>query len=114
MLFGDRFPFRYLVDDYGINYYAAFAGCSSETSASFKTVVFLSGKIDELGLSKVLVIENSGEQVAKTVIENTKNKNAEILTLDSMKSVTKKQIADGYTYLSVMEKNLEVLKAALN
>ena len=76
VLFGDRFPFRYLVDDYGINYYAAFAGCSSETSASFKTVVFLSGKIDELGLSKVLVIENSGEQVAKTVIENTKNKNA--------------------------------------
>ena len=114
VLFGDRFPFRYLVDDYGINYYAAFAGCSSETSASFKTVVFLSGKIDELGLSKVLVIENSGEQVAKTVIENTKNKNAEILTLDSMQSVTKKQIADGYTYLSVMEKNLEVLKAALN
>ena len=114
VLFGDRFPFRYLVDDYGINYYAAFAGCSSETSASFKTVVFLSGKIDELGLSKVLVIENSGEQVAKTVIENTKNKNAEILTLDSMQSVTKKQIADGYTYLSAMEKNLEVLKAALN
>ena len=114
VLFGDRFPFRYLFDDYGINYYAAFAGCSSETSASFKTVVFLSGKIDELGLSKVLVIENSGEQVAKTVIENTKNKNAEILTLDSMQSVTKKQIADGYTYLSAMEKNLEVLKAALN
>lgn len=114
VLFGDRFPFRYLVDDYGINYYAAFAGCSSETSASFKTVVFLSGKIDELGLSKVLVIENSGEQVAKTVIENTKNKNAGILTLDSMQSVTKKQIADGYTYLSAMQKNLDVLKAALN
>ena len=52
--------------------------------------------------------------MAKTVIENTKNKNAETLTLDSMQSVTKKQIADGYTYLSAMEKNLEVLKAALN
>ena len=47
-------------------------------------------------------------------VKYTKNKNAEILTLDSMQSVTKKQIADGYTYLSVMEKNLEVLKAALN
>lgn len=114
LLFGDRFPFRYLIDDYELNYYAAFAGCSSETNASFETVVFLSGKIDELGLNAILVIENSNEQVAKTIIENTKKKNAEILTLDSMQSVTEKDIAGGYTYLSSMQNNLEVLKKALN
>lgn len=89
-------------------------GAVRKPPQALKRSFFYPGKIDELGLSKVLVIENSGEQVAKTVIENTKNKNAEILTQDSMQSVTKKQIADGYTYLSAMEKNLEVLKAALN
>lgn len=114
VLFGDRFPFRYLIDDYGIKYYAAFAGCSSETNASFETVVFLAGKVDELGLDSVLVIENSGEQVAKTVIENTKNKNAAILILDSMQSVTAKDMEQGYTYLSAMQKNLEVFRTALN
>lgn len=114
VLFGDRFPFRYLIDDYQLNYYAAFAGCSSETNASFETVVFLSGKMDELGLNSILVIENSDQQVAKTIIENTKKKNAEILILDSMQSVTEKDIAGGYTYLSSMQNNLEVLKKALN
>lgn len=114
VLFGDRFPFRYLIDDYQLNYYAAFAGCSSETNASFGTIVFLSGKIDELGLNAVLVIENSGEQVAETIIENTKNKNAQIFILDSMQSVTARNIADGYTYLSAMQRNLEVLQNALN
>lgn len=114
VLFGDRFPFRYLIDDYQLNYYAAFAGCSSETNASFETVVFLSDKMDELGLNSILVIENSDQQVAKTIIENTKKKNAEILILDSMQSVTEKDIAGGYTYLSSMQNNLEVLKKALN
>lgn len=114
ILFADRFPFRYLVDDYNINYYAAFAGCSSETSASFKTVVFLSEKIDELELNDVLVIENSTDQVAKTVIANTKNRTAQIHTLDSMQSVTKSKIDNGYTYLSVMKQNFEVLYTALN
>lgn len=114
ILFADRFPFRYLVDDYEIDYYAAFAGCSSETSASFKTIVFLSEKIDELGLDSILVIENSGEQVAKTITANVKNKNTKILTLDSMQSVTKSKIDNGYTYLSVMQQNFEVLCTALN
>lgn len=114
VLFADRFPFRYLIDDYDLNYYAAFAGCSSETGASFETVVYLSGKVDELGLNSVLVIENSGEQVANTVIGNTQNKNVRILVLDSMQSVTSKEIKEGCTYIGIMQNNLEILSMALN
>lgn len=114
VLFGDRFPFRYLVDDYGIDYYAAFVGCSAETEASFGTITFLSGKVDELSLSHLLVIESSDKKIAETIINNTKSKNQDILVLDSMQSTTSKDIANGVTYLSIIEKNLEVLKNALN
>ena len=113
VLFGDRFPFRYLVDDYGISYYAAFVGCSAETEASFETVTFLSGKVDELQLPAVMVIENSDQKIAKTIVDNTSSKDQQILVLDSMQSVTSKDMAGGTTYLSVMEKNLDVLKGAL-
>ncbi len=113
VLFGDRFPFRYLVDDYGISYYAAFVGCSAETEASFETVTFLSGKVDELQLPAVMVIENSDQKIAKTIVDNTSSKDQQILVLDSMQSVTSKDMAGGTTYLSVMEKNLDVLKEAL-
>ena len=113
ILFGDRFPFRYMVDDYGLNYYAAFSGCSAETEASFKTITFLAGKVDELGLKAVLTIENSDQTIAKTIIENTETKDQEILTLDSMQSTTSKDVENGVTYLSIMESNLEVLKEAL-
>lgn len=114
LLFGDRFPFRYLVDDYGLDYYAAFVGCSAETEASFETIVFLSGKVDELGLKHVMKIESSDGKIAQTIIENSKAKDQDVLTLDSMQSTTSKNVKDGATYLSVMESNLEVLKSALN
>ena len=113
LLFGDRFPFRYLVDDYGLDYYAAFVGCSAETEASFETIKFLAEKVDELGLKNVMTIEKSDQKIAKTIIENTKDKNQNILTLDSMQSTTSDDVKNGTTYLSVMEKNLEVLKEAL-
>ena len=114
LLFADRFAFRYLVDDYGLNYYAAFSGCSAESEASFKTVTFLSEKLDELGLKTVLTIEKSDDRIAQTVIENTKTKDQKILELNSMQSITSDEIADGVTYLSVIEDNLDVLKEALN
>lgn len=114
LLFGDRFPFRYLVDDYGLDYYAAFSGCSAETEASFETIVFLANKVDELGLGSVMVIETSDQAIAKTIIENTKDKNQKILVLNSLQGVTTSDITSGMTYLSVMESNLEVLKEALN
>ena len=114
LLFADRFAFRYLVDDYGLNYYAAFSGCSAESEASFKTVTFLAEKLDELGLKTVLTIEKSDDRIAQTVIENTETKDQKILELNSMQSITSDEIADGVTYLSVMEDNLDVLKEALN
>ena len=113
LLFGDRFPFRYLTDDYGLDYYAAFAGCSAETEASFETVIFLANKLDELSLKSILTIETSDGKLAKTIKDNSKTADREILILDSMQSTTSKDIANGVTYLSIMEKNLEVLKKAL-
>ena len=114
LLFADRFPFRYLTEDYGLDYYAAFIGCSAETEASFETVTFLADKTDELGLKHVLVIEGSDGKIAETVISNTKEKNQQICRLDSMQSVTAKDKESGTTYLSVMQNNLEVLKEALS
>ena len=113
LLFADRFPFRYLTDDYGLNYYAAFSGCSAESEASFKTVTFLAGKLDELGIKTVLTIEKSDDRIAQTVIENTKKKDQKILELNSMQSITSDEIKNGVTYLSVMEENLKTLKEAL-
>ena len=113
ILVGDRFPFRYLVDDYGLKYSAAFVGCSAETEASFDTITFLSGKLDELGLKNVVTIENSDQKIAKTIIENTKNKDQGLVVLNSLQSVSQKEIDGGLTYLSVMKDNLEVLKKAL-
>ena len=113
ILFGDRFPFRYLADDYNLNYYAAFAGCSAETEASFETVIFLSTKVDELNLPGVLTIENSDGKIARTIVENTAAKSARILQLDSMQSVTSHDVLNGTDYLGAMERNLEVLRDAL-
>lgn len=113
LVFGDRFPFRYLVNDYGLDYYAAFVGCSAESEASFETVTFLAKKIDELGLGNVLTIEGKNHKIANTVVDNTKNKDQKVLTMDSMQSTTSKDVKDGATYLGIMEKNLEVLKEAL-
>lgn len=111
----DRYPFRYLSDAYGLKYYAAFAGCSAETEASFETVTFLANKIDELNTNKVLIIESSNDKLAKTIIRSTKNhKLADILVLDSMQSTTLNNIMNGKTYISAMEENLEVLKKVLN
>lgn len=113
LLFGDRFPFRYLVDDYGLSYYAAFAGCSAETEASFETISFLSKKVDELSLHTVMTIEGSDHRIAETIVQNTKSKDQQIVTMDSMQSTTSKDVSNGATYLSVMEKNLEALKEAV-
>ncbi|MBR1444288.1 MAG: zinc ABC transporter substrate-binding protein [Firmicutes bacterium] len=113
LLFGDRFPFRYLTDDYGLGYYAAFAGCSAETEADFETVVFLANKVDELSVDTILTIDGSDRKIAETIKDNTKTKDQKIMTMDSMQSTTMNDINNGTTYLSVMENNLEVFKEAL-
>lgn len=114
LLFCDRFPFRYLVDDYGLGYYAAFSGCSAESDASFETITFLAGKVDELKLNTVLTIEGNKNKIAKTVISASEAKDVKVLVMDSMQSVKASDIKNGISYLSVMESNLETLKAALN
>lgn len=114
ILFGDRFPFRYMADDYDLKYYAAFAGCSAETMAGFETVTFLAKKADELQLPVILTIENSDGRIAEAVKSNTTKKNQKILAMNSLQSVTKEQLADGITYLQVMQENLSVLSEALN
>lgn len=114
ILFGDRFPFRYLADDYGLTYFAAFSGCSAESEASFETIVFLAGKTDELGLPAVLTIEHPKTRIAETIVQATSAKDQKILVLDSMQGTTAADIQAGMTYFSVMESNLEVLKEALN
>ncbi len=111
LLFGDRFPFRYMADDYGLNCFAAFSGCSTETEASFETVTFLAGKVDELGLTSVLTIENSDGRIAQAIIDNTEKKDQQILSLNSMQSVDMSE--EGISYLGIMNDNLEVLRTAL-
>lgn len=114
LLFGDRFPFRYLTDDYGLDYYAAFVGCSAESEASFETIVFLANKVDELGLHAIMQIENADGRIAGTIRDTTETKDQAILTLNSMQSTTTADVKNGASYLSIMEENLAVLKDALH
>ena len=113
-LFGDRFPFRYLADDYGLSYYAAFSGCSAETEASFQTIVFLARKVDELALPAVLTIEGGSHRIAETIIQTTTDKNQKLLTMNSMQGITAADVQAGASYLALMQANLDVLKEALN
>lgn len=114
VLFGDRFPFRYMVDDYGLDYYAAFVGCSAESEASFETIKFLADKTGELGLKAILQIESADGKIAQTIKDTTEAKNQQILTMDSMQSVTSNDVSAGVTYLGIMKDNLSVLSQAIN
>ena len=114
LLYADRFPFRYLVEDYGLKYYAAFIGCSAESEASFETIKFLADKLNLLELPAILTLEKSNKKIARTVMEASGKKNVKILEMDSIQSVTQKEIKAGKNYLNTMEKNLDTLKAALN
>ncbi|MGN0346249.1 MAG: metal ABC transporter substrate-binding protein, partial [Lachnospiraceae bacterium] len=113
VLFGDRFPFRYLTEDYGLDYYAAFSGCSADSEASFETITFLAGKVDELGLHTILILESNDGKIAQTIRETTTTKNQQILTMDSLQSVSAEEVANGVTYLSLMKENCRVLQQAL-
>jgi zinc transport system substrate-binding protein len=114
VLFGDRFPFRYFVEDYGLDYYAAFAGCSAESEASFETIAKLANKLDTLQLNTVFTIDNSDDSLAKSIINNSKSRTASVEKLNSLQSVTKNDIAAGASYISIMQDNLDTLKKVLN
>ncbi|WP_366509131.1 ZinT/AdcA family metal-binding protein [Ruminococcus sp.] len=112
LVFGDRFPFRYFVDDYGLDYYAAFIGCSAETEASFKTIAFLSNKIKELDCKTIFTLENSSKDIAESIINNS-GKTVDIAELNSLQSISKNDIAGGVSYISLMQKNYDVLAGVL-
>lgn len=112
LVFGDRFPFRYFVDDYGLDYYAAFIGCSAETEASFETIAFLADKVNELDCGTIFTLENSSKDIANSII-SASGKNAEIAELNSLQSISADDIANGTSYLSIMQKNYDVLAGVL-
>ena len=114
LVFADRFPFRYFTEDYGLDYYAAFSGCSADNNASFETVTFLSGKIDELGCNAVFELENSDSSISSAVVDNCNNKNCKIIKLNSIQSVTKNDLENGVDYLSAMNENYTLLKEYLS
>lgn len=109
----DRFPFLYLTNDYGIECFAAFPGCSADTDASPETIIRLSDAVDHHGLSFVAVTENTTGKTAKAVIDNTSEKNQRTVVIDSMQAVSEKDIKNGVTYLGTMKKNLDAIKTLL-
>ena len=113
VLVADRFPFRYLMEDYGISYYAAFPGCSAESEASFETIVFLAEQVRVQDLSCILTTESSDGRLPRTIQESA-DIDCTVLVLDSLQSVTKAELKAGVTYLERMKENLNVLTKALN
>ena len=114
LVFADRFPFLYLTKDYGLSYYAAFPGCSAESEATFQTVVFLAGKLNELELDRVCVIETSDTALARTVLSASGRTNGEIVVFQSLQGTTLRQAEAGFSYLAAMEENLSALESALS
>ena len=102
-----------MTEDYGLDYHAAFKGCSAESEASFETIRFLSEKLKELGLRYVIITESSDGKLADTVIRDSGTADCSILVMDSMQSTTLSDYEEGSTYLMIMEENLQVLEKAL-
>ncbi|WP_085169360.1 metal ABC transporter substrate-binding protein [Brachyspira hyodysenteriae] len=111
IVFGDRFPFRYLAEEYGLEYRAPFTGCSSQVDASPKTIAYLINYIKDNKIPYLYYIELSNEKIANTLIEQT---GASKLKLHSGQNVSKEEFNSGITYLSIMRDNLESLKKGLN
>ncbi|MBQ8345210.1 MAG: zinc ABC transporter substrate-binding protein [Clostridia bacterium] len=114
LLFTDRFPFVYLTEDYGLHVHAAFSGCTTDVDADFETVVRLAESVKEMQVSRLMVTDGSDRKLAEAVIRACEQEELSILELDSLQTITGQRIRSGETYLSVMTKNLSVLKAALS
>lgn len=109
VVFADRYAFAYFMRDYGVEVDAAFPGCSADTNANFETVLRLAGRIDEYNLKKVLVSETSDFKLANTVISNAKNKDVQIIVMNSMQQVVEEDVLMGESYLNLMKYNVETL-----
>ena len=113
LLFADRYPFRYLLDDYGLEHVAAFSGCSAENTVGPNTLRMLVDKVNELNLSVIYKIDGSDGKIAESVKESTGKTDLKILTMDSLQSGASTQFSSTNNYLTRMEANLEVLKEGL-
>ncbi|MBQ6570403.1 MAG: zinc ABC transporter substrate-binding protein [Clostridia bacterium] len=111
LVFAERFPFAYFAADYGLDCYAAFKGCSSETEPSLATISFLTDKVKQSGLPAVFYIEFSTEKVADTICAAT---GAKKLLFHSCHNVSRKDFENGVTYIELMRQNAENLREALN
>lgn len=111
LIFGDRFPFRYFTDEYGLNYYAAFPGCSEQTEPSSQTIAFLINKAKADHIKTILKIELTSDKLASSIASEV---GAKVLTLDSAHNISSENFDKGLTYADIMEHNIEVLKEALN
>ncbi len=114
LIFADRFAFRYLVEDYGLDYDAAYLGCSADTQVTFHTITTLAKDMDEANAQAIIVVDNSDESLAATVLEYTADPHRPILRMNSLQAATKSQIKEGLNYYDIMKDNLAVLKKALN
>jgi zinc transport system substrate-binding protein len=110
LIFGDRFPFRYFVDEYGLDYYAAFPGCSEQTEASSQTIAFLIDKAKAEGVKVILKIELTSDKLAQTIADEV---GAKVMTLNAAHNISQEDFERGVTYAEIMEGNLEVLREAL-
>lgn len=113
LLFADRFPFVYLLEDYGIEYRAAFSGCTTDVDADFSTVIKLAQTADAWNLSYIMVTESSDGSLAESVNRASQQKNRTVLRLESMQAIRKEQAQKGMTYRSVMEENFSAVRTAL-
>ncbi|MCR4581554.1 MAG: metal ABC transporter substrate-binding protein [Bacilli bacterium] len=111
LIFGDRFPLRYFVDEYNIKYYAAFPGCSEQTEANAKTISYLINKVKKDKVPVVLKIELSTGNIANTIAKET---NTKVLEFNTAHNITQDDFDKGITYIDIMNNNIEVLKEALN
>lgn len=111
IIFGDRFPLRYFVEQYNLDYYAAFPGCAEQTEASAKTISFLINKVKEDQIPVIFKIELSNGKIANTIADET---NTKVLEFNTAHNVSIDDFNKGITYVDLMKKNIKVLKEALN
>lgn len=111
LVFGDRFPLRYFVDQYKLDYFAAFPGCSTETDVSAATIAFLTDKVKEEKIPVIFKIELSNDTIAKSIADAT---GAKVMTFYSCHNISKDDYEKGLTYTDFMWRNVDALKEALN
>lgn len=116
LVFGDRMPMQYFLKEFGLKASAAFNGCSTDAEPSSSTIAYLVEKVKEESIPVILYIELGNGKVANVIAENVKSKyniNVNVMQIQSFHNVSKKDFENGESYVSLMNRNLEVLKRAL-